>query len=133
MSDQTQLETVYQQIKDHLQNGIVPFWRERAEDVEYGGYYTNFAEDGSQPDQGKVVYGQSFAIYALFEYALSTSDPRGIEYASRTFNLLQKYCADTRWGAYYENLERDWPPSGRAMLECEQRLSQILTKTVEKG
>ena len=59
-------------------------------------------------DAGKLVYLQSFVIYALAEYPMATGDPRGLEYAKKTFNLLQKYCADTYRGGYYENLERNW-------------------------
>ena len=29
---------------------------------------------------------------------------------ARTFDLLQKYCADTHYGGYYENVNRDWSP-----------------------
>ena len=172
MADQQRLAQLYAEITHHLEQGIIPFWLTRAWDVDYGGFLTNFDEDGraldtpekylntqarlvwwfsalfrryparsefsdlarrgvdfllahfwddvhggwtwkihrdgSRLDDGKVVYGQSFAIYALSEYALATGDPRGLSYAGQTFDLLQKYCADTRYGGYYENLEPDW-------------------------
>lgn len=158
---------------DHLLEGIIRFWQERAEDKEYGGFLTNFDEkgrdigtpekylntqcriiwtfssllrkgenadyrrlatlgvdfllkyfwdeelggfywktrrDGSRLDDGKIVYGESFAIYALAEYYITTGDPRGLDYACRVFDLLQKYCADTRWGGYLEYFNRDWTP-----------------------
>jgi mannobiose 2-epimerase len=162
-------------VKNNLENGIIPFWLERAADREFGGFLTNFdgtgaaretpekylnsqcrqiwwfsrlhrarpdlpgcaelaaqgvdfllrffwdaahggwhwkiGRDGSRLDDGKVVYGQSFAIYALAEYALSTGSRIGLDYAARTFELLQLHCADTRYGGYYENLERDWQPA----------------------
>lgn len=79
------------------------FW-----DEAEGGWYWKVAREGKAIDTGKVVYGQSFAIYALAEYGLAIGDPRGLDYASRTFDLLQKYCADTARGGYYENLECDW-------------------------
>jgi mannobiose 2-epimerase len=185
-------------IKDHLENGIIPFWMERALDTEFGGYRTNFNEkgealempekylntqvrllwwfsrllraypnrpefkkmadagadfiisrfwdtkhggwfwkvkrDGSEMDNGKVVYGQSFAIYAFAEYFRATGDRRGLDYASRTFDLLQKYAADTLRGGYYENLERDWTvaPSGfcagdRKGLDTHMHLMEAFT------
>ena len=76
------------------------FW-----DTGCGGWYWKTDRHGKLLDDGKVVYGQSFAIYALAQYTLSTGDPRGLDYAGRTFDLLQKYCADTARGGYYENLE----------------------------
>jgi mannobiose 2-epimerase len=192
------LANLHAQINHHLTHGIITFWIERAADHEYGGYYTNFNEqgqrlpmpekylntqmrmvwwfsrlaheyptqavysqmarggvdfmlqhfwdttcggwywktrrDGSDPDQGKVVYGQSFAIYSLSEYTLGTGDPRGVEYACKTFDLLQKFCADTRWGGYYENLERDWQISAsgfnagdRKSLDTHMHLMEAFT------
>lgn len=79
------------------------FW-----DEEYGGWYWTVEPDGKMIDGGKVVYGQTFVIYALSEYALASGDKKALEYAEKTFDLLQKYAADTLNGGYYENLERDW-------------------------
>jgi mannobiose 2-epimerase len=161
-------------VEDQLNNGIIPFWFQRALDTQYGGFMTNFDEqgkalpvpekyvntqcrliwwfstlrrrfpqlpkttdmasqgvdfliknfwdekyggfywkvkrDGSELDPAKIVYGESFCIYALSEYYLATGDKRGLEYASRTFDLLQKYAADTLNGGYIENVNRDWSP-----------------------
>jgi len=170
----SRLETLSAEVRAHLEDGIIPFWRERARDTQYGGYLTNFDargevlpmpekyvntqcrltwwfsrlhraypdlpgivelarcgvdfllehfwdprhggfawkvnRDGSRLDDAKIVYGESFCIYALSEYTLATGDPRGVEYASRTFDLLQQQCADTRYGGYYENVQADWSP-----------------------
>ncbi len=86
----------------------VDFLIDRMWDEAAGGFVWKCARDGSCPDRGKVVYGQSFAIYALSEYTLATGDPRGLEYASRVFELLQVYCADTCNGGYLESMDRDW-------------------------
>jgi cellobiose epimerase len=80
-------------------------------DEKNGGWRWKVKKDGSPVDDAKIVYGQSFAIYALSDYFISTGDKRGLEYAEKTFDLLQKYCADTHYGGYYENLESDWTPS----------------------
>jgi len=79
------------------------FW-----DREYGGWFWKVKRNGECPDTGKVVYGQSFAIYALTEYARNANDPEAMEYAEKTFDILQKFCADTCRGGYFENLEADW-------------------------
>jgi mannobiose 2-epimerase len=76
-----------------------------------GGWRWKVKQDGSPLDDGKIVYGQGFAIYALSDYYISTGDKRGLEYAEKTFDLLQKYCADTHYGGYYENMEADWTPA----------------------
>ena len=90
---------------------IQHFW-----DQTYGGWNWTTELDGTKIDGGKVIYGQTFAIYTLSEYALALRDlnapkeeqEEALEYASKTFDLLQKYAADTLNGGYYENLEPDW-------------------------
>jgi len=108
---------------------IEHFW-----DKTHGGWFWKAARDGMVLDDGKVVYGQSFAIYALAEYTLATGDQRGLEYARRTFGLLQKYAADTFRGGYYENLEPDWrvsapgfPAGDRKSLDVHMHLMEAFT------
>lgn len=79
-------------------------------DPRHGGWAWKVHADGAPLDPAKIVYGQSFAIYALSEYTLATGDPRGLDFAGRTFDLLQVHAADTRHGGYYENLAADWAP-----------------------
>ena len=79
------------------------FW-----DSEQGGWFWKVRRDGQLIDGAKLVYGQSFAIYSLAQYTLSTGDPRGLDFAQKTFDLLQTFAADTYRGGYYENLEADW-------------------------
>ena len=79
------------------------FW-----DAAHGGVCWSVARDGRVIDAAKLVYGQSFAVYALSEYGSATGDPRGLQYSEAVFDLLQKYSADTYNGGYFENLESDW-------------------------
>ena len=105
------------------------FW-----DPVHQGWYWRTTRKGELVDAGKVVYGQSFMIYALSQYGLATGDPRGKEYACRTFDLLQKYAADTFNGGYYENLEPDWTISeagyaagDRKSLDIHMHLMEAFT------
>ncbi|MEY8515509.1 AGE family epimerase/isomerase [Lachnospiraceae bacterium 29-84] len=88
----------------------VDFFLKHFWDPKNGGFawYTNRA--GEVQDNGKLVYGQTFAIYALSEYAMATGDKTAREYAEQTFDLLMKYCVDTARGGFYENLTEDWTP-----------------------
>ena len=81
------------------------FW-----DARHGGWYWMTTRDGTLLDPGKVVYGIAFAIYALTEYYDVSKDPVALQYASRTFDCLQKYAVDLAHGGYLENLEQDWRP-----------------------
>ena len=112
----------------------VDFFIDHFWDQQSGGWFWKVGRDGSLIDPGKVVYGQSFAIYALSQYYLATGDPRGLEYADRTFDLLQRYCADTARGGYYENLEPDWSLSApgfhagdRKSLDIHMHLLECFT------
>ena len=109
------------------------FW-----DNENGGWYWKVKQDGTLLDDGKVVYGQSFAIYVLSEYTLATGDPRGLEYAEKTFDLLQKYCVDSYHGGYFENLEPDWTLSeagfaagDRKSLDIHMHMMEAFTTLAE--
>jgi len=82
---------------------IKHFW-----DGQNGGFRWETARDGALADGGKLVYAQSFAIYSLSEYFLRHNNPAALEYAEKTFDLLQIYAADTLHGGYFENLEQDW-------------------------
>ncbi|MFH0761416.1 MAG: AGE family epimerase/isomerase [Bacteroidota bacterium] len=82
-------------------------------DKEYGGFYWMMDRRGNPKIDRKIIYGHSFAIYSLSEYTLATGDPRGLEYAEKVFDLIQKYCADTMYGGYWEMFHREWTLCGR--------------------
>ncbi len=69
------------------------FW-----DNDNEGWYWKIERDGTLIGDGKVLYGQVFAIYALSEYTLGAGEERSSALAHWTFDLLQKYCADTLYG-----------------------------------
>lgn len=109
------------------------FW-----DTVYGGWYWKIKRNGDTIDNAKLLYGQSFAIYALCEYTLSTGDLIGIEYAEKTFDLIQKYCTDTVSGGYYENIEHDWSISDpgfaggdRKSLDIHMHIMEAFTLLVQ--
>jgi len=77
-------------------------------DNEYGGFFWMMDRKGNVKIDQKIIYGHSFAIYSLSEYTLATGDPRGIEYAGKVFDLIQKYCVDSMYGGYWEMFHRDW-------------------------
>lgn len=109
------------------------FWDER-----HGGWFWKVSADGTCLDDGKVVYGQSFAIYAMAEYALATGSDEARDLAVATFDHLQKHCADRERGGYLENLERDWTPSApgfhagdRKSLDTHMHLMEAFTVLLE--
>ena len=105
------------------------FW-----DVKNGGFVWKTDRSGKILDDGKLVYGESFAIYALSEYYRMSQDRMALEYAEKTFDLLQIYTADTLNGGYFENLESDWRRSAggkyagdRKSLDIHMHLMEAFT------
>jgi mannose 2-epimerase len=88
----------------------IEWFLENFRDTEHDGWLWIVGRDGTPVIPDKIMYGQSFAIYAMSEYALATGDPRGREHAEHTFDLVQKYAADTAFGGYREMFLRDWSP-----------------------
>lgn len=107
-------------------------------DREHEGFYWMMDRKGNVKIDKKIIYGQSFAIYSLSEYTLATGDSRGIEYAEKVFDLIQKYCADTMYGGYWEMFERDWTLRGpgsaggdRKTLDVHMHLMEAFTTLYE--
>ncbi|NOR75008.1 MAG: N-acylglucosamine 2-epimerase [Draconibacterium sp.] len=107
-------------------------------DSEHGGFYWMLDRKGNVKIDQKIIYGHSFAIYSLSEYTLATGDQRGIEYAEKVFDLIQKYCVDTMYGGYWEMFQRDWTLNGsgsaggdRKTLDVHMHLMEAFTTLYE--
>ncbi len=116
----------------------VDYLIDRMWDTEQGGFYWMTNRQGEVLNDQKIVYGQSFAIYSLSEYTLATGDRRGLTYASRLFDLLQKQATDTAYGGYFEVFQRDWTLSGsgpgggdRKTLDVHMHLMEAFTTLYE--
>lgn len=116
----------------------VNFLLERMWDNESGGFFWMLDRKGNVKIDQKIIYGHSFAIYSLSEYTLATGDKRGIEYAEKVFDLLQKYCVDTMYGGYLEMFHRNWTLSGpgsqggdRKTLDVHMHLMEAFTTLYE--
>ena len=124
-------------LADFARHGV-DYLLSRMWDEDYGGFYWMTDRKGDVLNDQKIVYGQSFAIYCLSEYTLATGDLRGVDYAQRTFDLLQKYAADTCYGGYFEMFTRDWTLKGpgaaggdRKTLDAHMHLMEAFTTLYE--
>ena len=107
-------------------------------DDEFGGFYWMMDRKGNVKIDEKIIYGHSFAIYSLSEYYLATGDERGIEYARKVFDMIQKYSTDTMYGGYWEMFHRDWTLKGpgsaggdRKTLDVHMHLMEAFTTLYE--
>ncbi len=116
----------------------VDFLIDKMWDDENGGFYWMMDRKGNVKIDQKIIYGHSFAIYSLSEYTLATGDQRGVEYAEKVFDLIQKYCVDTMYGGYWEMFQRDWTLNGpgsaggdRKTLDVHMHLMEAYTTLYE--
>lgn len=107
-------------------------------DKKNEGFYWMMDRKGNVKIDQKIIYGQSFAIYSLSEYTLATGDQRGIEYAGKVFDLIQKYCVDSMYGGYWEMFLREWSLCGpgsqggdRKTLDVHMHLMEAFTTLYE--
>lgn len=107
-------------------------------DKKHGGFYWMTDRKGNVTMDGKILYGLSFAIYALSEYTLATGDPRGLKFAEATFDLVQTHCADAALGGYLEMFSPDWKLNGpgglggdRKTLDVHMHLMEAFTALFE--
>ncbi len=116
----------------------VNYLLDRMWDAEHEGFYWMTDRSGKVTIDEKIIYGHSFAIYCLCEYTLATGDERGLEYAERTFDLLQKYAVDSCYGGYFEMFHRNWHLKGpgsaggdRKTLDVHMHLMEAFTTLYE--
>ncbi len=116
----------------------VDFLIEKMWDDQYGGFYWMADRKGAVLIDEKILYGHSFAIYSLSTYTLATGDQRGVEYAEKVFDLIQKYCVDTHYGGYFEMFHRNWELKGpgsaggdRKTLDVHMHLMEAFTTLYE--
>ena len=103
-------------------------------DPVHEGFFWLFNRKNEVVIDKKIVYGHSFAMYALSTYAKTFGDPLALEYAEKCFDLLQIYAAETSYGGYWEMFERDWTlsPGGsgggdRKTLDVHMHLMEAYT------
>jgi mannobiose 2-epimerase len=81
-------------------------------DPTHGGFYWLVDATGNQKLQpNKHLYGQSFALYAISEYALASGKQDVLDFAVQFFNLLEDKSHDKLHGGYLESFNPDWTPS----------------------
>lgn len=107
---------------------------DRMWDKEFGGFAWMTDRVGEVTQPRKIAYGHSFAIYALSTLALATGKEEAVDYATRTFDLLQTNAVDTFYGGYYEMFDTDWTLSkggaqggDRKTLDVHMHLMEAVT------
>jgi mannose/cellobiose epimerase-like protein (N-acyl-D-glucosamine 2-epimerase family) len=80
-------------------------------DPRNGGFYWEVDATGTQKlKPNKHLYGQSFALYALSEYAQASGRKDVLAFATRFFHLLEAKAHDATCGGYNESFTPEWTP-----------------------
>lgn len=86
------------------------FLREHFLDREQGGYFWKTDLTGQPVKTLKIVYGQSFVMYALVEYHRASGDPAALRQAMELFRTLQQHAHDPVRRGWVEHFTREWAP-----------------------
>src|SRR5512140_3295845 len=79
-------------------------------DREHGGYFWTTDLSGKPLNTRKIVYGESFVIYALVEYYRASGDKQALTQAMDLYRVLQRRAHDGKHDGWIEHFERDWTP-----------------------
>ncbi len=79
-------------------------------DKDQGGYFWSTDLAGQPVNQRKIVYGESFVIYAFVEYYRASGDKTALQNALELYRVLQQRAHDSKHGGWIEHFERDWTP-----------------------
>jgi mannobiose 2-epimerase len=87
------------------------FLTDKMWDLKNGGFYWEVDATGKEKlKPNKHLYGQSFALYALSEYALASGRKDVLTFTTKFFNLLEAKAHDATYGGYNESFTPDWTP-----------------------
>jgi len=106
------------------------FLRNKMWDPVNGGFYWAVDITGNQKLQpNKHLYGQSFALYAISEYAIASEDKDALNFAVEFFNLLEAKSHDAVHGGYVEYFTPDWTstPSGQSYMGAPAEMKLMNT------
>ena len=99
-----------QQYKNELLDNVLPFWLEKSQDKQFGGYYTCLDREGNIYDTDKFVWLQGREVW-LFAMMYNNVDrnPEWLESAIQGGEFLKKYGHDESYDWYF-SLTREGKP-----------------------
>lgn len=86
------------------------FLQRHFRDAEHGGYFWTTDLAGNARNRNKVLYGQTFALYALVEYARASGEEEPMREALALHRILRERARDAKHGGWHGILRPDWTP-----------------------
>jgi mannobiose 2-epimerase len=105
---------------EHARHGF-QFMADHLWDTEYGGWFQTVSREGEVLLPAKRVWDQAFVLLGLADYARVSGDGRAFDYATRTWDALERHAWDRRHGGYSRAFSRDW----RLDSACKMLQSQL--------
>ena len=100
-------------------------------DANNGGFAWEVDPSGAKRTMPKKhLYGQSFALYALSEYAMASGRKDVLNFAVKFFQLLEQKSHDKEFGGYVEFFNEDWTPAAageRSYMSADPSLKLMNT------
>lgn len=79
-------------------------------DATNGGYYWETDLAGKPINERKILYGESFMLYALVEYHRASGQYTPLRQAMELYEVIQKRAHDTKNGGWIEHFDKNWKP-----------------------
>jgi mannobiose 2-epimerase len=98
----------------------IRFLAEHFWDGEHGGWYQDVYRDGRVRTPYKHSFGQAYILLGLAECYRLTHEPAALEYAKRTYEVLERRLWDPQNLGYYEACYSDWRMKSTAKTICIQ-------------
>lgn len=98
------------EMREHLQNHIVPFWQ-KLEDKEYGGFYGYMGPDLAVDK--KAVKGcilNSRILWFFSNASMALADKKLLRDAECAYDFMTKYCFDKEYGGIFWSVTYDGRP-----------------------
>ena len=98
-----------EEIRNHLENELIPFWTARAVDKQYGGFLCRFDENGNliETETEKSIISQTRLIWGFSNFYRYSKDPTHLEAARQGLEFFIKHFRDNQNGGWYWMTERD--------------------------
>lgn len=106
-------ETMAEEMKEHLETKLLPFW-EGLKDEVYGGYYGYVGHDlkvDEKADKGVILNSRILWFFSNASMTLKRKDL--LEYADHSFRFLKNFCLDRAEGGVYWSVSYDGKPVDR--------------------
>ena len=106
----TDFNKLAQKYEKELMDRVLPFWLEKSQDRQYGGYFTCLNRDGSIFDTDKFVWLQGREIWMFsMLYNNLRKDEAWLACAKQGAEFLKKYGHDGNYDFYF-SLTREGAP-----------------------